>query len=50
MLANFAYHIDLRWITFALAGILTIIIAFLTVGFQAFKTAMINPVESLKND
>jgi len=49
-LQNFAYRIDITWWTFALAGALTILIAFLTVGFQSIKAAMTNPVESIKTD
>ena len=49
-LGNFAYHVDIRWSVFAIAGLSTIIVAFLTVGFQAFKAAVINPVDSLKNE
>ncbi len=47
-LQTFAYHIDIAWWTFALAGILTVILAFLTVGFQSVKAALSNPVESIK--
>ena len=45
---GFAYRIDLSWWIFALAGSLTIFIAFITIGFQALKAATANPVQSLK--
>jgi len=47
-LQNFVYHIKLDIVTFLMAGILTLIVALLTTGFQTFKTALMNPVESLK--
>jgi putative ABC transport system permease protein len=47
-LENFAYKIDLSWWIFALAGIVTICIAFLTVSVQSWKAANTNPVKALK--
>jgi putative ABC transport system permease protein len=35
---------------FALAGIAAILIAFLTVSFQAVKAAVVSPTESLKTE
>ncbi|MEL6941694.1 MAG: FtsX-like permease family protein, partial [Bacteroidota bacterium] len=49
-LTDFAYRIELRWWFFALAGIMAIGIAFLTVSFQSFKAAIVNPADSLKNE
>jgi len=49
-LKNFAYRIDLNaslWL-FPLAGLLALLIAWLTVGYQAFKAARTNPIESLR--
>ena len=47
-LQNFAYKIEIGWWIFALSGIIAIIIALLTVSFQAIKAAVANPVESLR--
>lgn len=47
-LQNFAYRIDLTIWPFLLSGILALLIAFLTVGWQAIRAAMANPVESLR--
>ncbi len=47
-LQNFAYRTTLGISTFALAGALAIIVALLTVGFQALKAALSNPVDALK--
>jgi putative ABC transport system permease protein len=49
-LENFAYKIDISWQIFALAAILTIIVAFLTVSYQAIRAALMNPVKSLKTE
>ncbi|MEO1260980.1 MAG: ABC transporter permease [Bacteroidota bacterium] len=49
-LMAFAYHIDISWLMFALAGALAAVIAFLTVGFQSVKAALANPVESLRSE
>lgn len=49
-LQDFAYHIAISWKTFALAGIIALLIALLTVSYQAIKTALINPTKSLKTE
>jgi putative ABC transport system permease protein len=49
-LQEFAYHIKIEWWFFALAGIIAIIIALLTVSYQAIKAALMNPVKSLKTE
>jgi putative ABC transport system permease protein len=47
-LHNFAYRSDIGLFVFILAGLIAIVIALLTVGFQAFKAATSNPVDSLR--
>ena len=49
-LQHFAYRVDIAWWVFALAGLLTIGIALLTVSFQSIKAALMNPVESLRSE
>jgi len=49
-LQDFAYRIDLGWWVFALAGVSALLIALLTVGFQALKAALANPVKSLRSE
>jgi putative ABC transport system permease protein len=49
-LQDFAYRISIQWWVFALAGILAILIALATVGFQALKAALANPVKSLRTE
>jgi len=48
-LNDFAYRIDVQWWVFALAGFAAILIAFLTVSVQSVKTALANPVNSLRD-
>ena len=49
-LKDFAYKIDIEWWMFALAGILAVGIALLTVSFQSIKAALMNPVKSLRSE
>ncbi len=49
-LQRFAYKIDLEWWMFVIAGLLSIIIALLTVSYQAIKAAVVNPVKSLRSE
>ncbi|MEM9681337.1 MAG: FtsX-like permease family protein, partial [Bacteroidota bacterium] len=49
-LQNYAYRIEINWWVFAMAGILAIIIAVITVSFQAIKAAIANPVNSLRSE
>jgi putative ABC transport system permease protein len=47
-LQDFAYRTDLSPAIFALAGVLALLIAWLTVSYQAIKAALTNPVEALR--
>jgi len=49
-LQDFAYRIDLPWWIFAAAGIIALLIALITVSFQAIKAARVNPVKSLRSE
>lgn len=49
-LRSFAYRTDLNLWVFALAGLISIVIAFLTISHQAIKSALANPVKSLKDE
>jgi putative ABC transport system permease protein len=49
-LQGFAYRIPISWWMFAVAGLLAILIALLTVSFQAIKAAIANPVKSLRSE
>jgi putative ABC transport system permease protein len=47
-LQNFAYRIDMTIWPFLLSGFFALLIALLTVSFQAMKAALANPIESLR--
>ena len=49
-LQGFAFRIDLQWWYFLVAGLVTLLIAILTVSVQASKTALMNPVNALKSE
>ena len=49
-LQDFAYRIDIGWWIFILAGLIAIIIAIITVSFQAIRAALTNPVNSLRTE
>jgi putative ABC transport system permease protein len=49
-LQDFAYRSTIPWWIYALAGVLAILIALLTVGFQALKAALANPINSLRTE
>ncbi len=49
-LQDFAYRIDVEWWMFAIAGLTAVLIALLTVSFQAVKAAVANPVDSLRDE
>ncbi|HEX5025079.1 MAG TPA: ABC transporter permease [Agriterribacter sp.] len=47
-LQDFAYRVNIGWWVFAFAGSIALMIAFVTVSFQAIKAALANPVKSLR--
>ncbi|MBC7936615.1 MAG: ABC transporter permease [Rhizobacter sp.] len=49
-LDNYPYRITVSWWLFASAGMMVIVIAFVTISFQAIKAAIANPVKSLRTD
>ncbi len=49
-ISNFAYHIDLSWTIFVLAGIATIVVALATVVAQSFKISTAAVVDSLRSE
>jgi len=49
-LQAFVYRINISWWMFALAGCIAILIALITVSFQAVKAARANPVKSLRTE
>jgi putative ABC transport system permease protein len=49
-LENFSYRIDLSWLIFVLAGLITLFIAWFSTSFQAYKAANTDPVNALKHE
>jgi ABC-type antimicrobial peptide transport system permease subunit len=49
-LQNYAYRISIEWWVFVIAGLVSIFIALVTVSFQAIRTAIANPVKSLRTE
>ncbi len=47
-LQGFVYHVSLSWWIFLLAGLITLVVAILTISWLCYKAANRNPVESLK--
>jgi putative ABC transport system permease protein len=49
-LMDFAYRIHISWTDFAIAGLLAVMIALLTIGGNAVKAATANPAQSLRSE
>ncbi|WP_349675751.1 ABC transporter permease, partial [Winogradskyella sp. UBA3174] len=49
-LQDYAYRIEIDWRIFLVAGVVALLIALVTVSFQAVKAALANPVDSLKTE
>ena len=49
-LRDFAYRVSIQWWVFLAAGGLSILIALLTIGSQAIRAALANPVKSLRSE
>ena len=49
-LESYAYRISISWWIFGAAGILSMLIALLTVSFQSIRAALSNPVKSLRTE
>jgi putative ABC transport system permease protein len=49
-LNDFAYRINMSWWMLAAAGIFSVIIALVTVGFQSIKAAIANPTTNLRTE
>lgn len=49
-LQDFAFKVNMEWWVFAIAGIMVLVIALVTVSSQAIKAALSNPVKSLRTE
>jgi putative ABC transport system permease protein len=49
-LQNFSYRVDISWHVFVLTAAIALLIAFVTISFQAVKSAIANPVKNLRTE
>ena len=49
-LQNFAYRINISWWVFSMAGVIALLIAWITVSFQSYRAAGKNPIEALRDE
>jgi len=49
-LQDFAYRVNISWWIFASAGLLSLVIALLVIGFQTIRSAIANPANSLRTE
>jgi putative ABC transport system permease protein len=49
-LDNFAYKTEISWWIFIVAGALAVLVAFVTISFQSIRTALSNPLKSLRTE
>ncbi|MEO9485095.1 MAG: ABC transporter permease [Ekhidna sp.] len=49
-LLDFEFRIEIGWIVFVVASIITTIIAIATISFESFKAAVVNPVKGLRSE
>jgi putative ABC transport system permease protein len=49
-LQDYAYRVDISWWIFLLAVLVAMLIALITISFQAIKAAVANPVKSLRTE
>ena len=49
-LQDFVYRINISWWMVLLGGITAVITAMITIGFQAIKAAVANPIKSLRSE
>lgn len=49
-LKDYAYRIDITWDVFALSGLLSVLVALVTVSYQSVRAAMVNPATRLRSE
>jgi ABC-type antimicrobial peptide transport system permease subunit len=47
---NYTYHVEIGWWIFLIAGIMSVLIALVTISFQAIRAATVNPIKSLRRE
>jgi putative ABC transport system permease protein len=49
-LNNFAFHVEVSWVIFVSVGVVTLLIALLTISYRALQAAYANPVKTLRHE
>jgi putative ABC transport system permease protein len=49
-LKDYPYHVNIQWWVFIMSGLLSVVIALVTISYQAIKAAVANPVKSLRTE
>jgi ABC-type antimicrobial peptide transport system permease subunit len=49
-LSDYSYRVSISWWVFALTGVVSVLVTIATVGYQAIRSALANPVESLRSE
>jgi putative ABC transport system permease protein len=49
-LEGFAYKVSIGWFVFVMAGLVALAIALVTISFESIKSAMANPIDSLRSE
>ena len=49
-LQDYSFRVTIQWWVFAMAGLLSMLIAVITVSYQAIRAAIANPVKSLRTE
>ncbi|MDN5202342.1 ABC transporter permease [Fulvivirgaceae bacterium BMA10] len=49
-LSTFAYHIDISWLSFVIAGVFSIVLVLITISYQSIKIALLNPVNTIRDE
>lgn len=49
-LQNYAYKTEITWDVFALAGMMSMLIALLTISYQSIRAALVKPITNLKSE
>lgn len=49
-LSSFEYHIAVEWYIFVLVGFTALVLTILTVSMQSIRTALVDPVKSLRSE
>ena len=49
-LENYAFRVEIEWWMFAIAALIAILIALMTISFQSIRAALANPINALNQD